>query len=65
MTEVEILYPQNADVYRHDVVGFRRERHPARPAGLPVELRPDWVCEVHSPTTARVDVVIQQGHRRT
>ncbi len=60
MTEVEVLYAQNGDVYRHDVVGFRRDRHPSRPAGLPVEARPDWVCEILSPSTARVDVVRKQ-----
>jgi Uma2 family endonuclease len=60
MTEVEVLYPQDGDVYRHDVVGFRRDRHPSRPEGLPVELRPDWVCEILSPSTARRDVVRKQ-----
>ena len=29
-----------------DVAGWRRERMPNRPAGYPITLRPDWVCEV-------------------
>lgn len=67
MAEVEVLYPDTAEVFRHDVVGFRRDRHPERPSGVPVEARPDWVCEILSPSTARYDVVKKQrtlhGHR--
>ncbi|WP_434045767.1 Uma2 family endonuclease [Sorangium cellulosum] len=55
-TEVEVeLTPDQ--VYRPDVVGWRRERSPERPSGSPVRLRPDWVCEVLSPENARNDTV--------
>ncbi|WP_437624489.1 Uma2 family endonuclease [Sorangium sp. So ce1151] len=55
-TEVEVeLAPDQ--VYRPDVVGWRRERSPERPSGSPVRLRPDWVCEVLSPSNARHDTV--------
>ncbi|AUX19649.1 hypothetical protein SOCEGT47_001010 [Sorangium cellulosum] len=55
-TEVEVeLMPDQ--VYRPDVVGWRRERSPERPSGSPVRLRPDWVCEVLSPDNARNDTV--------
>ncbi|WP_437757394.1 Uma2 family endonuclease [Sorangium sp. So ce1389] len=55
-TEVEVeLAPDQ--VYRPDVVGWRHERSPERPSGSPVRLRPDWVCEVLSPTNARHDTV--------
>ena len=60
MSEVEILYPQTEETFRHDLVGFRRERFPERPTGMPLEARPDWVCEILSPTTARYDVVKKQ-----
>jgi len=60
MTEVEVLYELDRQVYRHDAVGFRRDRHPSRPAGLPVTARPDWACEVLSTSTARVDTVKKQ-----
>ncbi len=31
---------------RPDVVGWRRERLPQLPDTYPIELRPDWVCEI-------------------
>lgn len=60
MSEVELLYPQKGEAYRHDLVGFRRDRFPERPTGLPVRERADWVCEILSPSTARYDVVEKQ-----
>ena len=57
MTEVDVLYEKTDEVFRHDVLGFRRESCPARPAGVPVTVRPDWVCEVLSASTARYDLV--------
>ncbi|HEY8431133.1 MAG TPA: Uma2 family endonuclease [Sandaracinaceae bacterium] len=60
MTEVEVLYPKTREVFRHDVLGFRRELYPKRPEGLPVRARPDWVCEILSPSTAHYDVVKKQ-----
>ncbi|XXT14721.1 Uma2 family endonuclease [Sorangium sp. So ce429] len=56
LTEVEVeLEP--GEVYRPDVLGFRRERVPERPTGNPLRVRPDWVCEVLSSTNARHDTV--------
>lgn len=60
MTEVEVLYGKTREVFRHDLVGFRRDAHPARPDDMPVKARPDWVCEILSPSTARYDVVSKQ-----
>lgn len=45
------------DVLVPDLAGWRRERIPEPPAGPHVELPPDWVCEVLSPGTARIDRV--------
>ncbi|HEU4583217.1 MAG TPA: Uma2 family endonuclease [Polyangiaceae bacterium] len=55
-TEVEILL-QSGDVVRPDVLGWRRENCPERPTGTPVRVRPDWVCEVISPSHAKDDTV--------
>lgn len=55
-TEVEILLPTGS-VVRPDVAGWRRERVPTRPTGMPVEIAPDWVCEVLSPSNASDDTV--------
>jgi Uma2 family endonuclease len=54
-TEVEILFPRG-QVFRPDVVGWRRERMPQRPTGVPVTILPDWVCEILS-TNRRNDLV--------
>jgi Uma2 family endonuclease len=57
MTEVEVLYALTEEIFRHDMVGFRRERHPTRPTEMPVNSVPDWACEILSTSTARVDLV--------
>ena len=44
-----------ADILVPDVAGWRRERMPAMPDTAWFELAPDWVCEVLSPATARLD----------
>jgi len=44
-----------ADVVVPDLAGWRRERMPRFPDVPAFELPPDWVCEVVSPGTARLD----------
>jgi Uma2 family endonuclease len=38
-----------------DIAGWRRERLPRLPDTAFIETAPDWVCEVLSPSTARID----------
>lgn len=38
-----------------DLAGWRRERMPELPDTAFFSLRPDWVCEVLSPSTAKLD----------
>lgn len=38
-----------------DLTGWRKEALPELPDDWPVPIRPDWVCEVLSPTTAAYD----------
>lgn len=45
-----------ADVLVPDLAGWRRERMPAFPDAAWTELAPDWVCEVLSPGTRRLDL---------
>jgi Uma2 family endonuclease len=54
--EIEVEY-ETHEVYRHDVAGWRRDRIPGRPTGRPMRIRPDWVCEVLSPSNAKRDRV--------
>jgi Uma2 family endonuclease len=53
-SEVEIQFGE--DVCCPDLAGWRRERVPERPRGIPVSVRPDWVCEILS-TNRRNDLV--------
>jgi Uma2 family endonuclease len=53
-TEVELSPNQ---IYRPDVCGWRREHLPELPAETPVKARPDWVCEILSPSNAGNDNV--------
>jgi len=43
------------DVVVPDLAGWRRERLPAVPDEPYLELAPDWVCEILSPSTERID----------
>src|SRR5437867_3814671 len=43
------------DVVVPDLAGWRRERMPVLPDVVGFTLAPDWVCEVISPSTARID----------
>lgn len=45
----------DADILVPDLAGWRRERMPKLPETAWFELPPDWVCEILSPSTARVD----------
>lgn len=55
-TEVDVEY-ETHEVYLHDVVGWRRDRVPERPTGRPVRIRPDWACELVSPSNEKRDRV--------
>ena len=48
------------DILVPDLAGWRRERMPEYPETAYVTLAPDWVCEVLSPSTRRLDL---QGKR--
>jgi Uma2 family endonuclease len=43
------------DIVVPDLAGWRRERLPAVPAAAFLTLPPDWVCEIASPPTQRLD----------
>jgi len=51
--EPELHFPPQIVV--PDVAGWRHERMPTPPAAAFVSLVPDWVCEVVSPSTGRLD----------
>ncbi len=49
------------DVLVPDLAGWRQERMPKPPETAYFEIRPDWVCEVLSPSTRALD----QGKKRS
>lgn len=64
-SEVEIEFEAH-EVYRPDVVGWRRERSPERPGGTPIRLRPDWVCEILSASNPKDDQITKfETYRRS
>lgn len=59
LVEPDVLFGPD-DLCRPDAAGWRRERVPQRPGSFPISLRPDWICEILSPSTARRDL----GYKR-
>ncbi|MBK9035825.1 MAG: Uma2 family endonuclease [Myxococcales bacterium] len=55
-TEVEVRFA-TGEIVRPDVLGWRRDRCPDRPVGFPVDVAPDWICEVVSPGNATDDTI--------
>ncbi|AKT37848.1 uncharacterized protein CMC5_019910 [Chondromyces crocatus] len=52
-------------VYRPDLAGWRRERLTSLPTTVPIATRPDWLCEIISPSNAATDTVKKMwGHHR-
>jgi Uma2 family endonuclease len=47
------------DIVVPDLAGWRRERVPTLPDTTSFTLAPDWLCEVSSPSTARVDRMLK------
>ncbi len=56
-TEVDIRLGE--DVFRPDLLGWRRERVPTLPTDRPTAVRPDWVCEIVSTSNAAHDRVVK------
>lgn len=55
--EPGIELPRSPEV-APDLAGWRRERLPELPDG-PIQLVPDWVCEILSPTTRRHNLLVK------
>lgn len=55
-TEAEVEHATH-EVYVHDGAGWRRERVPEFAVGRPIRIRPDWVCELLSPSNVKRDRV--------
>lgn len=53
------------EVYQPDLAGWRAARLSVLPDTFPIQIAPDWVCEVLSPSTAARDLnVKRRGYHR-
>lgn len=58
--EVDVRFTPH-DVVRPDLSGFRRERLPRPGSARPIDVVPDWICEIASPSTAARDRVSKRA----
>lgn len=57
--EVLVRLPTGDEVLP-DILGWKKERLAQGPRGIPVEVLPDWVCEILSPSNRRHDMVTKR-----
>ena len=55
LTEPEVHFERDVQVLVPYLAGWRRERMPQLPDDQRIEIGPDWVCEIPSPSTASKD----------
>jgi len=55
LVEPEVHFVRNMEVAVPDLAGWRRERMPYLPESHRIEVVPDWICEILSPSTASKD----------
>lgn len=58
LPEVDVRFGAH-DIVRPDLSGWRRERLLAPWETRPIDVVPDWICEIVSPSSARLDTVIK------
>lgn len=58
-TEVDVRFDAH-EIARPDLSGWRRARLP-RPNVRPIDVVPDWICEILSPSTAAIDRVYKRS----
>ncbi len=53
--EPEVHFVLDTEITVPDLAGWRKERMPSPPEGHKIQIVPDWVCEIFSPSTKSVD----------
>ena len=62
-SEVEIIF-EPREIYRPDLIGWRKERSARPPTGAPISLRPDWIGEILSTNRANDTVKKRRAYHR-
>lgn len=60
LVEPGIQLPRAPEV-SPDLAGWRRERLPRLPGTGPIEIVPDWMCEILSPSTRSYDLLVKRA----
>jgi len=60
LVEIDVRFGPN-DIARPDLAGWRRERLRNPFGKRPIDTRPDWICEIASPSNAQVDRVTKRA----
>ncbi len=55
LQEPEVHFVLDEEVTVPDVAGWRKTTMPAIPDGHKFTIVPDWICEIHSPSTESID----------
>lgn len=58
-SEVDVRFERHT-IFRHDVAGWRRQRMPVPPQHAPVDIIPDWICEILSPSNPTHDRITKK-----
>ncbi len=53
--EPEVHFARDSEVAVPDIAGWRKERMPRIPQDHRFEVVPDWICEILSPSSAKLD----------
>ena len=59
--EPEVHFIRDIEVVVPDIAGWRKERMPRPPRTHRCEIVPDWVCEIASPSTTKLDRTEKMG----
>lgn len=53
--EPEVHFVLGSEITVPDIAGWRKDRMPSPPEGHMIQVIPDWVCEIFSPSTKSID----------
>jgi Uma2 family endonuclease len=61
LVEPGIRLPDSPE-FSPDMAGWRRSHMDRLPVDGPIEIAPDWICEIHSTSTRGYDLITKRGY---